>query len=86
MEQTRARFFNVEEPFEIAAEQFDSIWSHVSNIWSIVRRNEPKNANHSEVYICRLNKRSKSSTRQEDVPTEKRRKTKFAMEICALQQ
>ena len=53
------------------------IWPHVSNIWSIVRRNKPKNANHSEVYICCLNKRSKSSTCQEDVPTEKRRKTKI---------
>ena len=39
----RNRFFNIEQPFEISAEEFAEQWPHVSNVWCIRDTRELKN-------------------------------------------
>lgn len=74
-EDKRAVFFNVKEPFEMSAEEFDELWPLVSNIWVGWGRNTLDNGDSWKVWSCRFAKHKKSSTRKEGVPDNKRRKT-----------
>src|SRR5687768_14815815 len=77
METIRARYFNIREPFEVTAEEFEAQWPQVDNIWSLLRSGNPDNGDPWKAYTCRLFKHSESSGRKEGVPNEKRRKTKI---------
>lgn len=72
----RGRFFNVDEPFEVSNKEFDGeIWPLISNIWTRWNSRNHVNGDSYTVYVCRFMKHNKSSTRKQDVPSEKRRKT-----------
>lgn len=69
-------FFNIKDHFEVPDEEFDNIlWPLVTNIWTLFDLYKFKNGDFWKVYVCRFIKHRNSSTRQEDVPIEKRRKT-----------
>lgn len=82
LEEKRARFFNVGEPFEVSAKEFDEeLWPLVSNIWvQYVAKNPVKG--QWIAYSCRLSKLKKSSIRKVDVPDNKRRKTGILAGHC----
>jgi len=75
--QKRTLLFNVQRPFEVPLNEFDAEWwPLVTNVWVKFSSKNHVNGNYWKTYICRFNKHLKSSTRKEDVPSEKRRKTK----------
>ena len=69
------RLFNVSESFEITQEEFKILWPLVTNIWTQFSSGSPMKGDEWTVYACHLLKHCKSSTRQEDVESGKRRKT-----------
>src|SRR5215204_1585653 len=71
----RALLFDVDEPVELTVDEFDELWPCVSNVWVSWDRNTRANGDSWKVWICRLAKHNKSSTRKEEVPSNKRRKT-----------
>jgi hypothetical protein len=80
----RLRFFNVLEPFEISQEMFERLWPQVTNVWTIYSSGFPANGEEWTAYACRLLKHRRSSTRQDGVETEKRRKTKIRdTQLCS---
>lgn len=84
IEQKRLCFFNVDNTFEVPAEEFDSeIWPLISNIWTRYNSWKCANGDFWTVYACRLMKHNKSSTRQDGIPANKRRNTSTRIEgIC----
>ena len=74
-ENKRDLLFNIKEPLEMTVDEFDELWPRVSNVWVGYDRNMLANGNSWRVWACRLAKHNKSSTRKEDIPAEKRRKT-----------
>jgi hypothetical protein len=74
-ENKRARLFNVKEPFEMTSAEFDDLWPLVSNIWVRWGASTLANGDSWKVWACRFAKHNKSSTRQEGIPDNKRRKT-----------
>ena len=76
--QKRIRLFNVEQPLELSMKEFDEEWwPLVSNVWTGYSYKNNVNGDSWKVFVCRLNKHNKSSTRKEGVPYEKRRVTKI---------
>ncbi|CAG8710351.1 11_t:CDS:1, partial [Scutellospora calospora] len=72
----RSIFFNVNDPFEVPDEEFnDNLWPLVTNIWTQFSSNNLQNGDSWKIYVCRFMKHRTSSTRQEDVPNDKRRKS-----------
>ena len=75
VDEKRARIFNVGEPFEVSAKEFDEVlWPLVSNFWVQFSSRSPA-AGPWISYACRFAKLKQSSSRKEGVPSEKRRKT-----------
>lgn len=62
----RQRLFDVNEPFEISQLIFDKYWPAVSNVWASYSEGSPANGDAWKVYVCRLEKRKKSNSRQPD--------------------
>lgn len=72
----RNLLFNVNQPFDIASEEFHKEWwPLVSNVWAKSSTNYLSNGDSWTVHVCRLSKPYRSSTRKEGVPHDKRRKT-----------
>ncbi|RIB05455.1 hypothetical protein C2G38_2219602, partial [Gigaspora rosea] len=66
-----------EQLFEVPMEEFNAEWwPLVTNVWMKFNYRNHVNGNSWKTFVCRFNKPFKSSTRKEDVPSEKRRKTK----------
>lgn len=74
-ESKRALLFNVNEPLEMTSHEFAELWALVSNVWVGWNQKKLVNGDSWKVWTCRFEKHNKSSTRKEDVPDEKRRKT-----------
>jgi len=71
--QRRTLLFNVQQPFEVPIEEFDAKWwPLVTNVWMKFNYRNHVNGNSWKTFLCRFNKPFKSSTRKEDVPSEKR--------------
>ncbi|RIB00070.1 hypothetical protein C2G38_2235764 [Gigaspora rosea] len=78
LDQRRLLLFNVGEPFEIPLQEFDDDWwPLVSNIWTVFSHKNLVNGDSWKTFTCRFAKSSPSSSRKEDVPPEKCRKTKI---------
>jgi len=72
----RARLFNVREQFEVSTSEFEEEWwPLVSNTWTRWGSNRLANGDEWTVFACRFLKHNESSTRKEDISSEKRRKT-----------
>ncbi|RHZ78348.1 hypothetical protein Glove_165g82 [Diversispora epigaea] len=75
--QKRILLFNVQQPFEVPMKEFDDEWwPLVTNIWIKFSHKDNVNGNSWKTFVCRFNKHFQSSTRKEDIPSTKRRKTK----------
>jgi hypothetical protein len=74
-EDRRAMLFNVKEAFEMPSNEFDALWPLVSNVWVKWDQYKLANGDSWKVWSCRFAKHRESSTRKEDVPDNKRRKT-----------
>ncbi len=85
MEQAdRSRLFNVPEPFGISGEEFERLWPLVTNVWTYYSSGFPANGDNWTAYVCRLLKHRRSSTRQDGVEPEKRRKTNIRdAQLCS---
>ncbi|KAF9345936.1 2,5-diamino-6-(ribosylamino)-4(3H)-pyrimidinone 5'-phosphate reductase [Mortierella sp. NVP85] len=68
--------FNVNQPFEVATEEFHKEWwPLVSNVWAKTSTNYRSNGDSWTIHACRLSKPYRSSTRKDGIPNDKRRKT-----------
>ncbi|RHZ86839.1 hypothetical protein Glove_43g6 [Diversispora epigaea] len=75
--QKRILLFNVQQPFEVPMKEFDDEWwPLVTNIWIKFSYKDNVNGNSWKTFVCRFNKHFQSSTRKEDIPSTKHRKTK----------
>ena len=72
----RSLLFNVAGPFEIPEDEFEKLWPLVTNVWTQFSSGFPGKGDEWIVYACRFLKHRRSSTRQDGVEVEKRRKTK----------
>ncbi|RHZ59681.1 hypothetical protein Glove_362g17 [Diversispora epigaea] len=76
-DQKRTLLFNVQQPFEVPMKEFDDEWwPLVTNIWIKFSYKNHVNGNSWKTFVCRFTKHFESSTRKQDIPSEKRRKTK----------
>ncbi|RHZ57876.1 hypothetical protein Glove_382g50 [Diversispora epigaea] len=77
IDQKRTLLFNVQQPFEVPMKEFDDEWwPLVTNIWIKFSYKNHVNGNSWKTFVCRFTKHFESSTRKQDIPSEKRRKTK----------
>lgn len=77
-DERRASLFNVGDRLEISVNDFNEHWwPLVSNVWTERNASQKVNGDYFKVFICRHMKYKASSTRQEGIPTEKRRKTRL---------
>jgi hypothetical protein len=81
----RTRLFNVGSPFEVSIAEFDKDWwPLVSNIWTESSNYKAVSGDSFKVYVCRFAKRTKSSSRKEGIPSNKRRKTSSRLaDLCS---
>lgn len=76
MDEKRSSLFNPYKVLEIPTEEFDKNWWPLADsFWTRTQQYKHTNGNRVSIYVCRLSKPYKSSTRQEGIPLEKRRVT-----------
>ncbi|CAG8773726.1 18606_t:CDS:1, partial [Gigaspora rosea] len=69
--------FNVGKPLEISLQEFyDDWWLLVSNIWTVFSHKNLVNGDSWKTFTCRFAKSCPSSSQKENIPPDKRRKTK----------
>lgn len=85
----RLQLFNVEAPITFSLQDFEAKWKEVDNVWTQfgTTRKPKKDPNGwTKTFDCRFRKRASSSTKNEDTPVEKQRKTSSRLtNLCQAQ-
>ena len=70
----RLKFFNIHQPFTMSIEEFEIKWKTIDNIWVQFGGKKILKKDHgwTKNFDCRFKKRRDSSTKEPDIPAEKR--------------